>query len=207
MSWFFEPLPRRSFDFVSIDYPWPFETWSPAGGKKGPQYAIMSLDEIARTAADELLAPGGVLGMWATWPLIGKQHLICENSFGLDVKTGAAWSKRTRSGKLRVGPGKIFRTVCEPVLIACRKDHKLKGPSARNLIETISELEFPGVAREHSRKPEEWYQLIESLTPGWRRADVFARESRDGWTTWGREKNKFDKKEVMGGNGVRRTSA
>jgi N6-adenosine-specific RNA methylase IME4 len=196
MSFFFDPLPRRSFDFVSIDFPWPWDAWSAKGLGKSPNahYGVMTLDEIARTAADELLAPGGVMGMWATWPLIGKQHLICERSFGLEVKSGACWSKRGRNGKLRIGPGKIFRTVCEPVLIATRKDHQLRGPSARNLIETIAELEFPGLARQHSRKPDEWYQLIESLTPGWRRADVFARESREGWTTWGKERNKFDKK-------------
>lgn len=194
MSFFFEPLKQRSFDVVSIDFPWPWETWSELGRAKSPSYAMMSLDEIALTRADELLAPNGVMVAWATWPLIGRQHMILENSFGLEVKTGGAWSKRTVNGKLRWGPGHIIRTVCEPFLIACRKGHKLRGRDRHNLIETFDKLELSGVARQSGRKPEEFYRLIEHLTPGWRRADVFARQSRPGWKTFGFEKTKFDKK-------------
>lgn len=193
MSFFFDPLEPGSFDLVQVDFPWPWETWSRKGRHKSPQYDCMSLDEIAATCADRLLAPGGVMVMWGTWPLIGPQHLICENAFGLKVKTGGAWSKRTRTGKLRVGTGLIFRTVCEPFLVACRPGHKLRARgAAHNLIETLDQLEVPGIARESGRKPEEMHHLLESLTPGWRRADVFSRMSRRGWTTWGRERHKFD---------------
>lgn len=194
MSFFFEPLKPRSFDLVHIDFPWPWETWSDAGKKKSPQYDCMTFDQIASCQADELLAPGGVMVAWTTWPLIGKQHLILENSFGLDVKTGGVWSKRTRYGKVRWGTGHILRSVCEPFLIACRKGHKLRGPAEKNLIETMDDIELHGVARENSRKPEEMFALLERLTPGWRRADIFSRQSRDGWSTWGNEKTKFDKK-------------
>lgn len=194
MSFFFAPLKPQSFDLVHIDFPWPWETWSDAGRGKSPQYDCMTLAEIARTQADELLAPGGVMVAWMTWPLIAKQSAVIENAFGLDIKTGGAWSKRTRNGKLRWGPGHILRSVCEPFVVACRPGHKLRGPSAKNLIETLDSIEWPGVARENSRKPEEMFKLLESLTPGWRRADVFARQSRRGWKTWGREKTKFDRK-------------
>lgn len=194
MSFFFAPLKPKSFDLVHIDFPWPWETWSDNGREKSPQYDCMSFEEITRCEADELLAPGGVMVAWMTWPLIAKQSMVIENAFGLDIKTGGAWSKRTRNGKLRWGPGHIIRTVCEPFVIACRKGHKLRGPSAKNLIETLHDIEIPGLARENSRKPEEMFRLLESLTPGWRRADIFSRQSREGWSTWGREKTKFDKK-------------
>lgn len=194
MSFFFEPLTPGSFDLVHIDFPWPWETWSASGRKKSPQYDCLSLEQIAKTQADELLAPGGVMVAWCTWPLIGPQHLILENAFGLDVKTGGSWSKRTRSGKLRWGPGHIIRSVNEPFLIACRKGHKLRGRDRHNLIETLDHLELPGLARQNSRKPDEMFKLLEHLTPGWRRADIFGRQSRPGWTVWGREKTKFDKK-------------
>jgi N6-adenosine-specific RNA methylase IME4 len=195
MSFFFDPLERGSFDLVQVDFPWPWETWSASGRKKSPQYDCMTLDEIADTHADELLAPGGVMVMWGTWPLIGPQHLICENAFGLKVKTGGCWSKRTKSGKLRVGTGHILRSVCEPFLVACRPNHKLKARGAAyNLIETLDHLEVPGIARESGRKPEEMHELLEKLTPGWRRADIFSRQSRKGWRTFGRERHKFDAK-------------
>lgn len=194
MSFFFAPLEPGSFDVVHIDFPWLWETYSDKGRKKSPQYDCMTWEEIETCEADKLLAPGGVMFAWGTWPLIGRQHLILENCFGLDVKTGGAWSKRTKDGKLRWGPGYIIRTVCEPFLIATKKGHKLRGSSVKNLIETFDAKEVWGVARENSRKPEEVFDLINKLTPGLRRVDVFARESRPGWTTWGREKTKFDKK-------------
>lgn len=191
---FFHGLQCHSFDVVAVDYPWPWETYSDAGRKKFPQYDTMSLDKIAETRADELLAPGGVMIAWCTWPLIGKQHLIFENAFGLEVKTGGAWSKRTIGGKLRWGPGHIIRSVCEPFLIACKRGHKLRGRNVNNLIETFDRAELEGVAREHSRKPEEFFDLVEKMTPGWRRADIFSRQRRSGWTCWGNEVEKFKKK-------------
>jgi N6-adenosine-specific RNA methylase IME4 len=50
---------------------------------------------------------------------------------------------------------------------------------------------FDGIAREHSRKPEEFYRMITDRTPGLRRADLFAREKREGWDAWGDEVEKF----------------
>ena len=195
MSFFFAPLEPRSFDLVHIDFPWPWETWTDAGRKKSPQYDCMTLEAISRTQPDELLAEGGVLVAWATWPLIAKQSMIIENSFGLEIKTGGAWSKRTINGKLRWGTGHIIRTVCEPFLIATKRGHKLRGRDVHNLIETFEkDQELKGLARENSRKPEAMFHLLEKLTPGWRRADIFARASRSGWTTWGNEKTKFDNK-------------
>lgn len=195
---FFAPLEPESFDLIQVDYPWPWETWSPAGGKKSPSahYDCMQLDEIASTRPQDLLTSRGVAVFWCTWPLIAKQTAIIENCFGLDIKTGGAWSKRTRSGKLRWGPGHILRSVCEPFVVACRKGHKLRGRSEKNLIETLTDMELSGVAREHSRKPIEMIELLERMTPGWRKADLFTRQRRQGWTAWGKEKNKF------GANGI-----
>lgn len=191
---FFHGLQCHSFDVVTVDFPWPWETYSNAGRKKSPQYKTLSLDAIAKTRPEELLVNGGVMIAWCTWPLIGEQHLILQNAFGLEVKTGGAWSKRTASGKLRWGTGHIIRSVCEPFLIAAKRGHKLRGKNVSNLIETFDHAELAGVARENSRKPDEFYDLVERITPGWRRVDLFARQSREGWSTWGDEATKFDKK-------------
>lgn len=194
---FFAPLKPRSLDLVHIDFPWPWETYSKAGRKKSPQYDCMALDEIAETHPEDLLDKNGVMVAWCTWPLLAKQSMIIENSFGLEIKTGGAWSKRTINGKLRWGTGHVIRSVCEPFLICVKRGHKLRGRSVHNLIETFEKnQELPGIARENSRKPEEMFKLLESLTPGWRRADIFSRQSRPGWVTWGREKTKFDEKPV-----------
>jgi N6-adenosine-specific RNA methylase IME4 len=200
---FFAPLPLESFDIVHADFPWDWTTYSAKGRKKSLQYDCMTWDEIVQSNPQDLLTDRGVAIFWMTWPLIAKQSMIIENCFGLEIKTGGAWAKRTRSGKLRWGTGYIMRSVCEPFVVACRKGHKFRGRAEKNLIETLSELEFPGLAREHSRKPEEMYQMVERMTPGWRRADLFARQSRRGWSTFGRERTKFNRT----GNGIRRVAA
>lgn len=200
---FFAPLPLESFDLLQIDFPWQWETRTERGRKKSPQYDCMTFEEVVESHPEYLLKPRGVAVFWCTWPLIAKQSMIIENCFGLEIKTGGCWSKRTKSGKLRWGTGHILRSVCEPFVVACRKGHRLRGRAEKNLIETLSELEVPGLAREHSRKPEEMYQMLERLTPGWRRADLFARQKRSGWESFGRERTKFNRYR----NGIPRLAA
>jgi N6-adenosine-specific RNA methylase IME4 len=180
-----------------IDPPWNWEAWSDKGEEKSPnaQYTTMTMAAIAALPVGQLLRGNGVVWVWCTWPLIAKQTRMIEDDWGLVVRTGGAWAKRTASGKLRLGPGYILRSVCEPFLICTAgagSGHGFGDGSARNLIETIEDKLVDGVAREHSRKPEEAYRLIEDLTPNWWRVDVFSREKRDGWDNWGNEATKFN---------------
>ena len=194
MPFAFAPLRPRSYDFAMIDFSWPWETWSEKGAKKSPSahYKPQTWEEIEQSEPEKLLKPGGVIWFWCTWSLIARQTNTIENVFGLEIKTGGAWRKMTRNGKPRMGPGKILRNCCDPFVIACSPKHKLKARgAARNFIETVADLELDGVARQHSRKPEEAYELVERLTPGWRRADVYTRTVREGWDGFGDEMNKF----------------
>lgn len=193
MSFPFAPLVPGAYDFVMLDPPWHFDVRSKKGDAKSPQaqYPTMTLDEIAALPVADLLAPGGVVWLWGTWPLFGQQHLLCERAFGLKVRTGGAWAKRTRSGKLRHGTGFVLSSTCEPFLIAARDGHRFKANGRHgNLIESVENLCLDGLAREHSRKPEEAYRLVEAMTPGWRRADVFAIDVRDNWEQFGNQLGK-----------------
>lgn len=201
MSWYFHPLQRGSYDVVVIDVPSHFGVWSDNGAGKSPQayYETMGLDEIIALPAMQLLKPGGTLFYWATWPtLVRGDPIDVFRAWGVQPSTGGAWVKRTRTGRLAVGTGFIWRSVCEPILVGCKRTQgskrgsRLRGPSTNNLVETFSEFAFDGLRRGHSRKPEEFYALVEKLTPGQRRADIFSRASRSGWDTWGRERTKFD---------------
>lgn len=193
MTWPFEPLPMFSFDVVMADPPWPWEAYSDKGLEKSPeaQYQTMSMDEIAALPVGDLCSDGGIIWLWATWPLIDKQAAIMRN-WGFVPRTGGAWAKRTESGKLRWGTGYVLRSVCEPFLIGSLSNKKARGSSLTNLIETVSDSVLDGIAREHSRKPDEAYALLEALSPGARRADVFSRQERIGWSAWGNEATKFN---------------
>ena len=193
MSWPFDPLKMFGYDVVMIDPPWKWEAWGGGGEWKSAnrQYQTMSIEQIEALPVGQLLRAGGVLWCWCTWPRLPLQ-IKCIERWGLIIKTGGAWAKRTPSGKQRMGTGYILRSVCEPFLIATIGDkHHFGDGRARNFIETIDDAVVDGIAREHSRKPEEVYRLIEDLTPNMDRADVFSRQPRKGWTTWGLERDKF----------------
>jgi len=186
-------LPLFSYDLAMVDPPWPFEVYSEKGTSKCPEahYSTMTMEDIEALRVGDLLAPGGVMLLWCTWPLIERQAAVMRR-WGVEPKTGGAWAKRTASGKLRWGTGYILRSVCEPFLIGTLPNAGVRGSSLINLIETVEYGLVDGLAREHSRKPDEMYSLLEKLAPNARRADIFSRQQRPGWDAWGNETDKFE---------------
>ncbi len=183
--WPFNPLRPFAYDIIMADPPWPWATYSEKGQEKSPeaQYRTMGWPDIEALPVGDLLAPAGVLFLWCTWPLIDRQAAIMRR-WGIEPKSGGAWLKRTASGKLRWGTGYLFRSACEPFLLGTLPGSGWRGSSELNVID--------GLAREHSRKPDEAYALIERIAPGKRYAEVFSRTSRPGWEAFGDEAGKFD---------------
>ncbi len=183
MTWAFDNLRPLSYDFIMIDPPWDFETWSDLGGTKGGKahYDCMSIDDIGALPVDYLAGPDCCLFMWCTWPMLPKQIPLLER-WRFTYKTGGAWHKKTRHGKTAFGPGYRARVACEPWVIGTI-GNPINSKSHRNI--------FEGVTREHSRKPDEAYRWAETYLPHARRADLFSRQQRRGWESWGHETNKF----------------
>lgn len=195
MNWPFDPLAPFSIDLAVIDPPWHFKLRSALGEAKSPQaqYSTMTLAEVKSLPVGDLLAPGGVAILWTTWPLVAiGAHVDVIRAWGLEPKTGGGWGKRTVGDKLRWGPGYVARSLHEPYIIATLPGAAWNGRGFPNLIETFEAVSIDGLAREHSRKPDEFYAVVEKAWPDARRADLFARQSRPGWATWGNEATKFD---------------
>jgi N6-adenosine-specific RNA methylase IME4 len=191
-------LPNMAFDVVVADPPWPFAVRGANGHGKSPEahYATMDLEAIAALRLGDLLRPGGVMLLWGTGPLLDAQMALLKR-WGLTYVSFAVWPKRTRTGRLRWGPGFRFRTVCEPVLMGVapgdmRREGRWNGSRFPNFLEDLDGDVVEGLAREHSRKPDEFYARVEAATPGATRADLFARQTRPGWTAWGNEVGRFD---------------
>jgi N6-adenosine-specific RNA methylase IME4 len=179
---FFDPLAAHSYDLIVIDPPWPFATWSAAGQDKSPSahYRVMTLAEIMALPVRGLLKNNAVVLLWTTGAMLAQAFAVMQ-AWGITYKTNLMWRKVTRTGKVRMGCGFWARTMHEPVLLGTvGKPRKITLPSC-----------FDGIAREHSRKPDEFYQMITERTPDLRRADLFAREKREGWDCWGDEVGKF----------------
>lgn len=178
--------PFGGYQFIMADPPWHYELYNEDSGKaKAPQahYDCMSLEDINSMPVEKLAAPDCLLWLWCTHPML-PEALSTVRSWGFEFKTSGVWSKRNPdSGKLAFGTGYLLRCASEPFLLATRGKPKTTR-STRTVIE--------GPRREHSRKPDEAYAAAELLMPDIRRADLFSRQSRDGWDNWGDESAKFD---------------
>jgi N6-adenosine-specific RNA methylase IME4 len=104
------------------------------------------------------------------------------SAWGFTYKSQMVWRKTTQAGKVRMGTGYWARSMHEPVLIG-----SIGKPPKFSAFPSL----FDGIAREHSRKPEEFYGLVQKHTSGLRRADVFSRQNREGWDSFGDETGKF----------------
>lgn len=183
-DWKFGSLPIFGHDLIVADPPWRFELYSEeTGSDKGPaaHYQTMDLDEIKAMRVGDLAGGDCLLLLWSTGCML-SHCLDVMKAWGFTYKSEMVWNKRTRTGKWRVGPGYRVRTMHEPILIGTIGNPKHGAlPSA-----------FDGLAREHSRKPDEFYHHVDRCCPLLRgRADLFARTQRQGWNAWGNETAKF----------------
>ena len=184
-QWQFGALQMFGYDVIIADPPWDFENYSDAGTLKGadPHYAVMKLDGIKALRIGELARGDCLLLLWSTgWAVATGQAQAVASAWGFSPVTEMVWEKRTASGKRRMGTGYRVRTMHEPILV-CAMGNPRHSPLPSS---------FDGVAREHSRKPDEFYQIVSTATPSACRADLFSRETRDGFSGWGNEHGKFD---------------
>lgn len=183
-GWPFGHLQMFGYDVIDIDPAWDFELFSEAGEKKSAKahYDTMSLAEIMALPVGQLARRDTLVTLWTCeWMTPGDLQRVLD-AWGCVYKTAIIWRKTTRKGKVRMGPGYRARTMHERVVIATY------GNPAHKAFPSV----FDGVAREHSRKPEEFYSLMERCCPKASKAMLFSRQSRAGWDTWGHERTKFD---------------
>lgn len=162
-------LPRGPFDVLVMDPPWPYRSG------KSP-YPTMSLDEIRALPISRLASKDALLWVWTTNGMMRHAFPLLD-AWGFTEKTILTWHK-TRSTL-----GSWLLSATEHVIMATR------GRPVVNLTTQTTLLSARN--REDSRKPDEFYALVELLCPG-RKLEMFARETRRGWTAWGAEKAKFN---------------
>lgn len=184
-SWQFGALTPFRYGAILADPPWRFDNYSEKGEAKNPlaHYRCSSVDEIAELHVNHLAAPDCALFMWATAPMLPQALWLLER-WGFTFKTMGAWAKQSSTGeKWAFGTGYVFRSALEPFIVGTIGSPRVCSRSIRNLI--------VAPVREHSRKPDEMHRNVEALYRG-PYAELFARESRPGWETWGDQVTKFD---------------
>jgi N6-adenosine-specific RNA methylase IME4 len=177
-------LGERRFATILADPPWQFTNRT---GKIAPEhgrlsrYGTMTLDEIAKLPVYDFAAPTAHLYLWRPNALL-PEGLAVMKAWGFNYKSNIVWHKvRKDGGSDGRGVGFYFRNVTELILFGVRgKNARTLGPGRRqvNLLATRK--------REHSRKPDEQYRLIEDCSPG-PYLELFARGVRSSWTVWGNQ--------------------
>lgn len=175
---------KRRFKTVLADPPWQFANRT---GKMAPEhkrlsrYPTMTLQQIKNLPVAAVLTQTAHLYLWVPNALLAEGMAVMRH-WGFAYKTNLIWYKvRKDGGPDRRGVGFYFRNVTEVILFGVR------GKQARTLQPGRSqENMIISRKREHSRKPDEQYDLIEACSPG-PYLELFARGSRSGWTAWGHQ--------------------
>jgi N6-adenosine-specific RNA methylase IME4 len=167
---------------VLADPPWQFQNRT---GKMAPEhrrlarYGTMTLDEIMDLPVAEVAAARSHLYLWVPNALL-PEGLQVMHAWGFQYKSNIVWHKiRKDGGPDGRGVGFYFRNTTELVLFGVRgKDARTLAPGRRqvNVLKTMK--------REHSRKPDELYDIVERCSWG-PRLELFARGARPGWVGWG----------------------
>jgi len=179
---------KKKFSTVLADPPWQFTNRT---GKMAPEhkrlqrYSTMSLQEIKDLPVKAIVSDTAHLYLWVPNALL-KEGLQVMERWGFTYKTNLIWYKiRKDGGPDRRGVGFYFRNVTEVIL------YGVKGKNARTLQPGRSQENLiSSRKREHSRKPDEQYEIIESCSWG-PRIELFARGPREGWFSWGNQADNY----------------
>ncbi len=175
-------VPDR-YSTILADPPWQFQNRT---GKVAPEhrrllrYPTMELQEITELPVPKLAAAKSHLYLWVPNALL-QEGLLVMKSWGFTYKSNLVWYKiRKDGGPDGRGVGFYFRNVTELVLFGVRGSLRTLSPG-RTQVNILSTRK-----REHSRKPDEIYDIIEACSPG-PYLEIFARFRRPGWQQWGNE--------------------
>jgi N6-adenosine-specific RNA methylase IME4/ParB-like chromosome segregation protein Spo0J len=169
------PLPQgRKYPLILADPPWRYEFSMTSARAIENHYETMALEEVCALPVSEIAAPAAVLFLWVP-PAILEQAFSVIGAWGFSYRSGAIWNKQV------IGAGHYFRQQHEHLLLATRGD--MPTPSAHDRPASI----IAAPRREHSRKPDEAYELIERMYPELPKIELIARQSRPGWAAWGNE--------------------
>ncbi len=180
-------LPKSKFTTILADPPWLFMNRT---GKIAPEhkrlyrYHTMTNQEIINLPVREITESKSHLYLWVPNALVSLGLEVMQ-AWGFTYKTNIIWYKiRKDGGPDRRGVGFYFRNVTEMILFGVRGSLRTLAPgrSMPNIIFTQK--------REHSRKPDELYPIIEQCSPG-PYLELFARFPRNGWCSWGDETESY----------------
>lgn len=181
------------FVTVVADPPWSFTDKLP-GPTRGAEknYRVLDLPAIEHFLKTEQIqvAADARLFLWRVASM-QEEALAVVRAWGFVVKSELVWVKKTSTGKRWFGMGRQVRAEHETCLIATRGRPLRLSASERST--------FEAEVRAHSEKPDEFYRIVERISP-WPRVDIFARKRRHGWTSVGDELDTAERELALHGD-------
>jgi len=165
-----DPLPKGEFDVILADPPWKYDINT--RGSPDDHYDVMEDNDIYNMKIPS--SNNCVLFMWGTAPKLPEALKVIE-AWGFTYKTNMVWIKD------KIGTGYYFRGKHELLLVAVKGNPLI--PEEKDRPESV--LVAPRTI--HSKKPEQVYSIIERMYPNCKYLELFARNTRKGWTAWGNE--------------------
>lgn len=174
------PELKGVFDIISFDPPWPYEgeskeitTYDPNGRRVANPYPEMSIEQIKQIEVSS--SDNSVVFLWTTHKFLNDAFDILK-TWGFQYKATLVWDKE------KMGMGAWLRMQCEFCLIGIKGKPYWDNTKYRDIIRESR--------REHSRKPDSFFEMVENITLG-RKLEYFSREKRNGWEVFGNDINKF----------------
>ena len=169
-------LPTGEYNLIVIDPPWAYGTeYSSSSRRVASPYPELSQEELLKLKIPA--SKNSVLWLWTTHKFIWEAKELLE-TWGFEYKAILTWNKE------KLGMGSWLRMQTEFCLLGIKGKPQWNLTNERDIITEVR--------REHSRKPDNFYSMIEKLCPSKNKLDIFGREGRDGWTIFGNEINKFN---------------
>jgi N6-adenosine-specific RNA methylase IME4 len=170
------PTPDGRYRVIAMDPPWKYDSRAEDTTHRGRNgYPDMTVEEICALPVAKLAEDNCILWLWTTNAFM-REAYACLDAWGFQSKTILTWDKQ------RMGLGDWLRNVTEHCIVAVR---------GRPLVTLTNQTTLISEARrEHSRKPDAFYALVDRLCPG-SKLEMFSRTERAGWTAWGAESGRF----------------
>ena len=170
------PIPDGKYRVIYADPPWKYGNTMPESfGEQADHYKLLTVAEIAELPIKSMAQDNAVLFLWVTSPILAESFEVV-NAWGFTYKAAFIWDKV----KHVMGH---YNSVRHEMLLIC-----VRGscqPDVHRLFDSVYSEE----RTEHSKKPEYFRQVIDTIYPEGKRIELFARRKADGWDVWGNDEN------------------
>lgn len=164
----------KTYPVIYADPPWRYDYAESDSRQIENHYPTMDLNDICALPVSEISTKDSILFMWTTSPKLLESFDVIS-SWGFTYRTCAIWDKK------KIGMGYYFRQQHEILIVATKGE--IPAPPVSSRISSVISIDRSN----HSAKPDEFYEIIENMYPDLPKIELFSRNKRDGWESWGNQ--------------------